>query len=85
MEFTKEVVFLGLSVNEMDGREGKVTYYSAQFFDQQTQTAFSVTMGEKSGNVDAIRELFPFESLKATFKIVPRDRLWKLALVSINA
>lgn len=86
MEFTKEVVFLGIKAEEITRREtGEVIrYYSAQFFDPQTQSPLTITMGENSPAVGDCIECGQFEKISARFKLVAKDKLYKLSLVSLD-
>ena len=86
MEFKKEVVFLGIKSEEITRREtGEVIrYYSAQFFDPMTQTPLTVTMGENSPAVGDCIECQQFEKITANFKLVAKDKLYKLSLSSLD-
>lgn len=86
MEFKKEVVFLGIKAEEITRKEtGEVIrYYAAQFFDPMTQTPLAVTMGENAASVGDCIECQQFEKITANFKLVAKDKLYKLTLVSLD-
>lgn len=82
MKFEKEVLFLGISANEL--KDGGV-YYTVQFFEQGADPV-TVNVGNGERSAEMVQVLLSLEfgdKLRATFFLRPADKLYKLALSNV--
>lgn len=78
MKFEKEVLFLGISANEL--KDGGV-YYTVQLFEGADPVTVNVGNGERSAEmVQTLLSLEFGDKLRATFVLRPADKLFKLGL-----
>lgn len=81
MEFKKDVLFLGMQPNTLS--DGK-TYYTVSLFVPDIQATVQVNVMETSkALVEALMACQFGDPLNATFALRPKDKLYRLALVSV--
>lgn len=81
MEFQKNVLFLGMQPNSLS--DGK-TYYTVSLFVPDIQATVQVNVMETARVLVESLSLCQFgDSLNATFALRPKDKLYRLALVSV--
>ena len=81
MEFQKDVLFLGMQANSLS--DGK-TYYTVSFFVQDIQSTVQVNVMESSkALIDNLLSCQFGDPLTATFVLRPKDKLYRLALLSV--
>lgn len=79
MKFEKEVLFLGISANEL--KDGGV-YYTVQLFEQGAEPV-TVNVGNGERSAEMVQVLLSLEfgdKLLATFVLRQADKLYKLGL-----
>lgn len=83
MKFEKEVLFLGISANEL--RDGGV-YYTVQLFEAGGEPV-TVNVGNGDRSAEMVQVLLSLEfgdRLRATFFLRPADKLYKLGLSAVS-
>lgn len=83
MKFEKEVLFLGITANEL--RDGGV-YYTVQFYEQGGDPV-SVNVMSNDRNAEMLKILLALEfgdKVMATFALRPADKLYKLGLSHVS-
>jgi len=81
MEFKKEVLFLGMQPNTLS--DGK-TYYTVSLFVPDIQATVQVNVMETAkALIEALMACQFGDPLNATFALRPKDKLYRLALVSV--
>lgn len=84
MKFSKEVLFLGISANDL--KDGGV-YYTVQLFEQGGEPV-SVNVGNGDRSAEMVRVLLSLEfgdKIRATFYLQPEDKRFKLKLADVVA
>lgn len=81
MEFKKDVLFLGMQANSL--KDGAV-YYTISLFVPDIQQTVQVNVMESSkALIEALLACQFGDPLHATFALRPKDKLYRLALVSV--
>lgn len=80
MEFEREVRFLGMEENQM--KDGGV-YYAVSLFDADSGPV-TVNVTDRCDALPALQGAKFGDAFYATFRLVPRDKLYKLGLRSVT-
>ena len=83
MKFDKQVLFLGISANEL--KDGGV-YYTVQFFEMGGEPV-AVNVMSNDRNADMLKVLLALEfgdKVSVTFALRPADKLYKLGLAHVS-
>ena len=83
MEFTKEVIYLGMSPNQLsDGGQ----YFTVNLFLPETNSTIQVNVMDNKQNYDTVSTLAVMnfgDKFTAVFALKPKDKLYRLALVRV--
>lgn len=83
MEFTKEVYYLGMGVNQLsDGGR----YYTVNLFSADTNATVQVNVMDNKANDSMLSTLALMQfgdKFTATFALKPKEKLYRLALVNV--